>query len=469
MNISSIRLGHANNSSSTHSILLNSPQRAAAGKCDNFQYGWEWFHLKHKDDKAMYLSALIFTSLQHDMDISAEHASLIAHSLTGMDPLQSREKDKYWSVYVDHQSVNAFPHKFGEKHHDPEFMKEFVEYIRDTPEITIFGGNDNDSNPPEVIGERSILNALPRDTMPNYPLYSKKDGEWWILYNQETGAKLRVSFAKAPKPYTSGSRPELVDIKITDYCPYGCKFCYQSSTEKGKHAPLGILQQLAYNCKEAKVFEVALGGGETTMHPQFIEVLKSFSWNGVTPNFTTFNMSWMREKDKVEAVEQYCRSFAVSDPHSIKDIARWNDDHPSGYTDKKGIKATLQLPLGCYDEKSIKRALDAAAALYIPVTLLGFKSHGRAEKLLPENASWIIDYLVKSDSFHAFGADSVFVEQFKDQLKSAGISPKLMVNKEGAYSCYIDAVTMQGAASSYTKELHPFEASKPFERFPYVA
>ncbi len=471
MNISSVRLGHANNSSSTHSILLNSPSRSKSGIVENFQYGWEWFHLKHKDDKAMYLSALVFVSLQGDM--SAEHAAVIAHSLTGMNPIDSREKDKYWSVYVDHQSVNAFPLGFGTEHYDATFMKEFVEYIRDTPEISIRGGNDNvedrdESERKTATGEESILNSLPRDCG-KVKLFSKKDKDWWILYNKETGAKLRVSFGKEPKPYTSSSQPELVDIKITDYCPYGCKFCYQDSTKGGKHAPLGILQQLAYNCREAKVFEVALGGGETTQHPQFTEVLKAFGWNGVTPNFTTFNMSWVTDKDKVEAVEKFCRSFAVSDPYSIKQIARWNDDHPYGYVDKTGIKATLQLPLGCYEEKVTRKALDGASALNVPVTLLGFKDHGRGKEVVPVDASWIIDYLVKSDSFHAFGADSVFVEQFRGQLKSAGISEKLMVNKEGAYSCYIDAVSMQGAASSYTKELHPFDPNKPFERFPYAA
>ena len=55
MHISSVRLGHANNSSSTHSILLNSKSAPRASGSGEFEFGWDWFHIKDQDGKARYL------------------------------------------------------------------------------------------------------------------------------------------------------------------------------------------------------------------------------------------------------------------------------------------------------------------------------------------------------------------------------------------------------------------------------
>ena len=164
-------------------------------------------------------------------------------------------------------------------------------------------------------------------------------------------------------------------------------------------------------------------------------------------------------------VEKHCRSFAVSSLHEIKGIALWNDNDRA----YKGPLGTLQIPLGCYDEKSIRKALEGAHALNVPVTLLGYKNHGRGETFEAKSYSWILDILSDMEGWEKLGADSVFVEQFGTILKERGVSEKLMVNREGAFSCYIDAVAMKGGASSYTKELHDVDRGKVFGRFPYVA
>jgi len=465
MHISSVRLGHANNSSSTHSILLNSKSAPRRSESGEFQFGWDWFHIKDREGKARYLSALIYSTLSREM--ADEHACVVAGSLTGINPMTDAiERLDGAGIYVDHQSVNAFPLSFGEQKYDSEFMKEFVKYIMDNPAITIRGGNDNTEQGEDggVQGEEHILNTLPRDCG-KVPLFSRKDGQWWVLYNRESGAKVRISFAKSPAPYLKSAKPELVDVKITNFCAYGCKFCYMDSDEKGKHASKETLQKIAWACREAKVFEVALGGGETTEHPQFVEVLGMFHMNGITPNFTTFNVArWAEKKEMRKAVEKHCGSFAVSSPGELKSIARWNDDHA-----QKGPKATFQLPLGCYDEKATRKALEAAALLNIPITLLGFKDHGRGKTFDVKDYGWVADFVSDLDKWKSFGADTVFVEQFGETLKARGVSEKLMVAREGAYSCFIDAVEMKMGASSYITDLHPVDEKAVFGRFPYAA
>lgn len=474
MKISSIRLGHANNSSSTHSILINSNYGRKDSDSGDFQYGWDWFHLKTKEEKSKYLATLLYNALTDGM--SEEHAGIIAKELTGHNPKEAAP-DGY--AYVDHQSVICFPRKYATEHPNHDFLKEFVAYVRDNPKITIRGGNDNSDDPGncvcddkgprdwsprgDEVGKSHVLNQVPRDAR-GVPLYARKDGEWWILYNADGGAKIRLSFNDRAAAYLAASTPELVDLKITDHCPYGCEFCYQSSTVKGKHADFGKIKDLLWQMKEAQVFEVALGGGETTMHPEFEKILEHSAQIGITPNFTTFNMAWAKEKSKREAVKKWCKSFAMSSIKDIGELRKWNDKrHDEGLPE-----GTLQIPLGCYPETEIREAIKQAKKTYVPITFLGYKHFGRGEGFAEKPSDWIVEAVAGKDGLHQFGADSVFIEQYGKTLETMGVSPKLMVNREGAFSCYIDAVTMTMGASSYTKELHPVEDRKVFKQFPYV-
>ena len=473
MKISSVRLGHANNSSSTHSILINSGYKVRQSDSGDFQYGWDWFHLKDKEDKSKYLAALIYSALSSDM--AEEHAGLIARELTGHDP--KVEADEGYT-YVDHQSVIAFPKKYGTKHAHHGFLKEFVQYVRDNPKISIRGGNDNSEDPGDQgygggprdwsprngeMGESHPLNRLNRDN-PHARIYGRKDGDWWTVYNREGGAKIRISFNDAAKPYLWAPRPELVDVKITDYCPHGCEFCYQSSTTKGKHADVGMIEKIFWELHRAEVFEVALGGGETTMHPEFAKILSIADGQGITPNFTTFNMAWTKDKEKVEAVIKHAGSFAVSSIDAFDELKKWNNNRH----DTEAPEGTLQIPLGCYPEEQVRQVIKKAKKEYMPITFLGYKHFGRGEGFAQHPSDWIVDAVTGPDGLYRFGADSVFVEQYRDKLKDKGVSEKLMVNAEGAFSCYIDAVTLMIGPSSYTKEMHRLNDRDIFNMFPYV-
>lgn len=472
MKVSSVRLGHANNSSSTHSILLYStapPIRSGEG----FEFGWDWFHLRGEADKLKYLAALLYSSISNNM--SSEHALIVIKELTGIDLREAKDEhsESGFRAYVDHQSVLSFPVEFGREarhggvKYNHQFMKEFVDYVAKNPHVTIRGGNDNTGpeGVPAFDGRPSKINRMPSDGA--RPPIARKDGDWWILYNPDTGAKVRLSFVDDTAEYLRATRPELVDIKITDYCPYDCSFCYQSSTKEGKHAPKSYIDDLAYSMAQAEVFEVALGGGETTAHPQFPDILRTFakSW-GITPNFTTFNMDWAKKKEIAEAVREHCRSFAVSSPTQVKALKAWNRVQGHG-----GVEGTLQIPMGCYSKAVVTKAIKEAQELHVPVTLLGFKHFGRGETFQVKDYSWVLDLFVDSKPYARFGADTLFVEQFGPKLKELGVSEKLMVGKEGQFSCYIDAVNKVMGASSYTKDLHPVneKRDKLFSHFPYAA
>ena len=258
----------------------------------------------------------------------------------------------------------------------------------------------------------------------------------------------------------------MVDLKLTNRCRQHCDFCYQDSKINGEEAKYDDIFQIVYALQKAKVFEVALGGGEPTGHPDFDRILQDIRSYGLSPNFSTGHTEWMHDEKIRAAVMENCGSFAVSDPYCIDGIIAWNET--AGREHRRRVpKATLQLALGCHSEEEIKKALQAAQMFSIPVTLLGYKKFGRAANRPPIPYGWILDEITRGEHFH-FGADSVFVEEFGEELKKRGVSEKLMVNQEGAHSCYIDVVGQVMGPSSFTKDLHPIDHMDIFGKFPYA-
>lgn len=123
------------------------------------------------------------------------------------------------------------------------------------------------------------------------------------------------------KPITELKYPEFYDIKVTGNCEGGCPWCYMNSVpEKHYENIIGKTRDFFNNMpKEHLPFQVALGGGEPTSHPDFIELLKVLKEEfDICPNYTTNGM-WARDKnvtDILEATQKYCGGVAIScHPH----------------------------------------------------------------------------------------------------------------------------------------------------------
>lgn len=460
MKISSVRLGFANNSSSTHSIIIN------AGKLtDNQQdlnFGWENFTLSSPHMKRAYMAATIYTGLRSQL---GQHiAKLVVKDITDFEiPEEGDELD----CYVDHQSRISIPVRHH-REYDPvvpefEFLHELTETVVENPKFAILGGNDNSEGHP--LHQSSEIWPTYRKLPLEHrfgEIIARRDFDHWTLFNTQTGAKIRLSF-KSDKELHAGETPELVDICITKQCFHGCKFCYQDATRDGVHAKKDDISFLLYKLSEADVFEVALGGGEPVRHPDFVEILKDARTQGIVPNFTTADSDWIYDKNNTkiaDAVRKYCGSFAISltDYHAVKAVAKWND------SDER-VKATLQIPMGCFSWEQVSRALNQAEALGIPVTLLGYKKIGRANKFKKQEYKQIVDWMSEK---HYFGADTLFVEEFDKELKEIGVSPILVADKEGRFSCYIDAVNKTIGKHSYGAKMKPLNKKDVFEDFPYT-
>lgn len=263
-----------------------------------------------------------------------------------------------------------------------------------------------------------------------------------VQFNGANGTKLRYTIGLHHGEVTRASAPELLDIKINDYCPFGCPACYQGSTTEGGHGKLEDIIYLADLAQQAGVFEVAMGGGEPTLHPHFLEILQAFSERGIVPNFTTRNPRFLRNNwDKLLGV---MGGFAVSVDHG-RDV-----DHLGhlleGLPREEG-QINLHVIMGLISEEDFVSVLQAAERWKMRVTLLGYKTNGRGSLFTPADHSWWLKHTLQSNV--PVSIDTALALKDQQLILDAGIDQVMFHTTEGHFSAYMDAVNMTLQPSSY--------------------
>ena len=257
------------------------------------------------------------------------------------------------------------------------------------------------------------------------------------------------------KEYTKASVPELVDLKITDYCDKGCNFCYQGSTNKGKHANIDVIKSIITELAEHQVFEIAIGGGEPTTHPNFLEILQFANEKHIVPNFTSRSFDWIRKgyhKDIMPLVGKV--GFSIDDNEGqLEDLAAW-----TRVTDIQG-KFVAHVVLGVTGKNAFNRIINSLKHHHMSVLFLDFKDVGRgpqfkATKYSYQEYDWFPEALkeIHDNPRLTVGIDTPLAKRFEKELRDMGISNTYFSVEEGKFSCYIDAVNQTIARSSYETE-----------------
>lgn len=86
-----------------------------------------------------------------------------------------------------------------------------------------------------------------------------------------------------------------VDLKVTDYCDYGCPFCYQNSKITGKHADFEYIKKVLDFLNENDVLEVVVGGGEPTQYPYIFDVFLETIKRRLFFSLTTKNLNFAQD------------------------------------------------------------------------------------------------------------------------------------------------------------------------------
>jgi len=251
--------------------------------------------------------------------------------------------------------------------------------------------------------------------------------------------------------------PELVDIKITNYCDTGCKFCYQNSGTNGKHAEISVIRKIADVLKKCEVFEVAIGGGDPVLHPGFLNILEIFTANGIVANFSTSKTSLLCDQNIMKDIRSgmggtgkigisinndnklkiFIEEFSQNCSYNIKDIF------------------TVHHVLGVSDMQTTENMINTCNSAGVDILLLGFKNTGRAVDCKKHDYSKMIEVLKKfvdkGNQSMSVAIDTSVAAEFKDRLKhELGVDDRLMSFKEGEFSMYVDAVDMFMARDSYS-------------------
>jgi len=459
MRVQNIRFGYACNSSSTHSIIIFKKDPKLADDLDpcggDTDYGHGKFVLASKDEKLKYLSLLLlYSAAKQDIpkylwEYYANHWLDGQEALKECNPgiISNLDVSRNELGYIDHQSVLMFPTYFNSKFLNKEFFDEFKKHVLDDRVVIFGGGDNNDGEFPRMsagMSRSNVADALSCDGNESIRQVARQDPVYghWVLFHRthdNKAIKVRLTFDDQEIKYSS--LPELVDLKITDYCNMGCPYCYQGSSSAGKHADLEKIKRLLQSLSKLQVFEVALGGGETTLHPDFLEILKLCKDLGIVPNFTTRNINWFRNEKNVEVFKECCGSVAFSIDHvygilhEIMPIVKYWDleDYVS---------------IQCID--TIANIESIIKVCELPLILLGYKKCGRGASYLDQKTLSRYDHTPFKDvvsgmkkSWQQVGVDTKYLQDYRDEVLDVAPERVFYTAEEGVYSMYIDAVEMK--------------------------
>lgn len=254
-----------------------------------------------------------------------------------------------------------------------------------------------------------------------------------------------LRFAIDPsKPITELKYPEFYDIKVTGNCEGKCPYCYMDSKPEEHYDNIIMKTLKFFNSmpKEHLPFQVALGGGEPTSHPDFIHLLKVLKEDfDICPNYTTNGM-WMKKSNApeiLEATEKYCGGVAVSCHPHLKEY--WESAAMSYWS--YGIKLNFHVIIS--DKKSIDDFLEIYKRWEDKVdyfVLLPYGSQGRA---IEKEIDWeyLIANLPTPQNKLAFGAN------FYPYLLKGDHNIKISLYEPEIMSKFLDLKDMKIYPSSF--------------------
>lgn len=484
------RIGLATNSSSSHSLIwLRNVSRASDfqykekdGSIPHHpfeyvsgEYGWDNFTLRSYNEKSMYLAVMLCVNMDILGYSHAERLMLLGKIFPQYLVINKDDRNlvEFADDYgIDHQSMIYFPTKYHDRNHiDEDFFMAFQHMVLN-PHIVILGGNDNDDEVHPLAVHGDVVSDFRFPSMfyetRGWSARYDKERDYWMLFNSRYGEKIRFSFTDVSnvddgeadwqgiKPLSSISpekafAPELVDIKINSYCPYGCPMCYMGSTENDTHGDIRYIKRLADVLSYLEVPEVAIGGGEPTLHPDFLEIITYVRSKGIIPNFTTKNLTWLKDDKIRNIVMDNCGAFAVSvdSVSQINKLAGCLNEYQIDFD-----RANLHFVMGMMTQCDFEEMMQKASEHYLRVTLLGYKDVGRGKDFEKINYDWWLSSILKLREINKMPStsiDTTLAASYSQKLLDSGIPSWVYHTVDGKFSAYVNADNETMNSASYVE------------------
>lgn len=272
--------------------------------------------------------------------------------------------------------------------------------------------------------------------------------------------------------------PETIDIAITNWCNFGCPFCYQDSTTSNKHAPKDLVPRVIKSFSNVP-YQIAIGGGEPTAHPDLPEILHSARALGTVPNYTTAGHIF--RDDVIEATNAVCGGVAMT-YHAQKGVD-WFIEH------YMKLKAALHVQINVHVivDKDAPAKIDQLVAAQDKIGKLNFVllayypdvGRGNMQGLIAKNAYNVLLPAALKRAL-ASGTKIAFSEGLLPYFISRpeiGIDTKVRIGSatsevarsEGLFSCYVDCNgRMSSSSFNPPPSAHELTLIKNNQRWPTV-
>ena len=238
--------------------------------------------------------------------------------------------------------------------------------------------------------------------------------------------------------------PESIDMKITNYCDLGCKYCHEESTKSGNHAKFEDIVRATEGLPAG--VELAIGGGNPLDHPQLTDILQHLCDKGLFPNLT-INVKHLRQpKYWSQLVKLKRKGIVYGVGVSYRDL--------SDLLWLKHVSASIpnvivHMIAGVNSYKEIKAAVD----MNLKVLILGYKRYGLGKQFISQT---VVDNVIelKRNLFTLLGKTHIsFDNKAVAQLEvEKHLKPELWLDTfmgvDGSVTMYYDASTDTFAKNS---------------------
>jgi len=282
-----------------------------------------------------------------------------------------------------------------------------------------------------------------------------KNGNCWVEIKND-GTKIR-SYDNTPNPVF----PESLDLRCTNWCDAGCKWCHEKSTKKEPHGSLDSITEV-FNAVNIPM-EIAIGGGDPLMYPDLVPMLQYFRDKDFVANVTVNARHINRHYELINRLRKQNLIYGLGISYHTPNIG----DIVSIYDDN----TVIHFIAGVDNPNSLIRLYHQGCRKFL---ILGYKQYGRGLKyysaqVLQSLNHWnfsINRILSLPDILVAF--DNLGLEQLniKNRIKPH-VWEQYYMGDDGTFTMYYDAVYDCFAKTS-TSERFPRQGKTLQEMFKII-
>lgn len=275
-----------------------------------------------------------------------------------------------------------------------------------------------------------------------------KNGNYNVHIDLENGTKIRENDLDFFKP----DYPESMDIKITNMCDMGCKFCHENSMPDGKH---GNIMHLKFIDSLHPYTELAIGGGNPLAHPDLVRFLKKCKELKLIPSMTINQVHFLKNIDQVKYLVDNKLIYGLG-------ISLTNPTDEFIEQVQKFPNAVIHVIAGIVDIEDLRKL----ANKNLKILLLGYKQFRRGEVLYNQVAAMIEKkiYMIRGDLkeivswFDVVSFDNLAIKQLEPKrILTDEEYDEFFMGEDGFATMYVDCVNEVFAVSSTSIERFPIK------------